>query len=183
MSVNIYLAARFETQSDAKRLRDALAEHGIGCTSRWLEEEPSLDATLTDERRRYIAAMDVFDVRRAQALVLWNPTEKHKVGTGGCHTEVGMALAWGLPVFVVGYDLKDPLPLVPSNVFHFLSQVKCYAWPQHLDALAHQIRQECPDFGPTWDSAEEQKQKACKHPGGLKQLPACSDCGGTLVVA
>lgn len=111
--ISVYIAARFQDQPEARKLRDQLHELGIGCTSRWLEEEPSLDATLSDAHRERLAEMDMLDVRRAQALVLYNPEEKAKIGTGGCHTEVGMALAWGIPVILYG---------ARSNIFHYLSR-------------------------------------------------------------
>ena len=145
--ISVYVAARWETKDDAAKLRDALAERGIGCTSRWLEEEPSL-GDVPEEKKRRVAGMDALEVRRAQALVLWNPPEKHRQGTGGCHVEVGMALALGIPVLVVGGG---------SNVFHWLPGVTRIRfsgfWPDSDDlmALVAAIKSACVDYGSTWD--------------------------------
>src|SRR5579872_2722470 len=116
MTVSVYVAARFETIADARRVRDALLARGLGCTSRWLEEEPSL-GDIPEEKKRHVAAVDLYDVARAQALVLWNPEELRRTGTGGCHAEVGYALARGIPVFVLG---------PATNVFMFLPAVRVF---------------------------------------------------------
>src|SRR5208282_3971745 len=41
MSISVYVAARWETKDDAAKLRDGLAEFGIRCTSRWIDEGAS----------------------------------------------------------------------------------------------------------------------------------------------
>ena len=186
-----YVAARWETKDDADKLRDALAERGIGCTSRWLEEEPSL-GDVPEEKKILVAGMDALDVRRAQALVLWNPPEKHRQGTGGCHVEVGMALALGIPVLVVGGG---------SNVFHWLPGVTRIrfsgSWPDSDDlrALVAAIKSACPDYGPAWDSPEDQEARreaerfkvrmaGCKNEKHAERrgliVGVCSSCGATL---
>ncbi len=162
--ISVYIAARWETKDDAAKLRDELAKRGIGCTSRWLEEEPSL-GDIPVEKKRHVALMDVYDVRRAQALVLWNPAEKHRVGTGGCHTEVGMAFAAGMPVpvFVVGYDPHKYITAAASNVFHFLPGVLShFLFPRDVDLLVECIKASVVDFGPTWDSPKEQERTVVK---------------------
>lgn len=73
-----------------------------------------------------------------------------------------MALAMGIPVFVVGGG---------SNVFHWMSGVQRHVEPNGsevnrsalMDGLVHAIRSKCEDFGPTWDSPEEQAQKALQN--------------------
>jgi hypothetical protein len=157
VTISVYVAARWENKPEAMKLRDALAKHGIGCTSRWLEEEPSLTSVPAkpDSEKRRIAEVDVYDVRRAQALVLFNQQEKAKQGTGGCHVEFGIALGTGMPVFLVGYSTEDYLPECLLNIFHYLPQVRCFSWPAHVAALVEAIREACPDFGATWDSPKE----------------------------
>jgi hypothetical protein len=160
--ISVYVASRFDDQLAARRLRDALAERGIGCTSRWLEEEPALGSILTDEKRRHVAEMDVHDVRRAQALVLWNPEQADPTPrartTGGLYVEMGVAVGEGKPIFVVGKR---------TNVFCWLPRVFHHVEPSGtevnrralLDNLAYAIKAACPDFGPTFDSPEEQAER------------------------
>lgn len=123
--VIVYVAARFPDREDARRVRAYLESTGrIDCTSRWLDEPDGWFDSVTDAERDLVAAMDAYDVRRAQALVLLNPSDRAKVGTGGCHTEVGMALALGMPVFIFGER---------TNIFHRLSNVEAF---KELDVLA-----------------------------------------------
>lgn len=125
----VYLAARFPTIAEARKIRDQLVEAGIEVTSRWLEEEPSGEAQLSGTDRAMLAFMDLYDVRRAHALVLYNPTDKLKVGGGGCHVETGMALAFGMPVFVLGER---------SNIFHYLPSAVVVDNIELLVATLHQ---------------------------------------------
>jgi hypothetical protein len=146
--IEVYIAAAWEDKEFAGQLRDALAKHGIGCTSRWISEGPSkssLGDHFTDNQRSVVALGNVNDIRRSRALVHLNPTPRHKVGTGGRHWETGLAYGWGLPLFLVGYDPNDSLPDARSNIFHFLRGVKCFTWPHHVEALAEAIREACPD--------------------------------------
>jgi len=110
MSISIYIAAPFSLQLVGRQVRDAFARHGIVSTARWLEEEPSLEKTISHAQRCFLGHMDLFDVRRAQGLVLLNPEEYREKGTGGRHVEVGAALAVGNPVWILG---------VRSNIFHW----------------------------------------------------------------
>lgn len=114
MKTAIYVASRFMHQEQSKKIRDQLVAAGFDVTSRWLEEEPSLESSLTDERRRELADMDVHDVKRAHCLVLYNPDDVAKVGTGGCHYECGIAAGMGMPIFVLGPK---------SNIFHWRKDV------------------------------------------------------------
>jgi hypothetical protein len=163
VTISVYVASRFPDQEAAKKLRVELADRGIGCTSRWLEEECSLgNLPASDEQKIRFARMDRYDVRRAQAVVLWNPNDKAQVGTGGCHNETGMAFMLAeLPVFVIGRA---------SNIFHFLPEARVYGFAHYttdsqlFDELADEIREECGDFGPTWDSPAEQQAKFKRAP-------------------
>lgn len=149
LMISVYVAARWETKSDAARLRAALAERGIGCTSRWIDEGGSVSSIgdrFTDEQRGLVALQNVHDVKRARALVLWNPEELRKIGTGGCHWETGLAFGWGMPIFLVGSSEKEICPEARSNIFHFLLGVRSFTWPHHLDALAAAIREACLDL-------------------------------------
>ncbi len=150
MTIAVYIAARWENKADAAALRDALAKHDIGCTSKWISEGPSVSSlgdNFDDKQRSRVALGNIIDIQHGRALILFNPTSKHKVGTGGCHWETGAAYAWGKPIFLVGYDPNDITPDSRSNIFHFLRGIKCFTWPHHVEALAEAIKEACPDLG------------------------------------
>lgn len=117
MKISIYVASRFAHHPEARKVRDQLVAAGFDVTSRWLEGEPSLESKLSDERRRELAEMDVYDVKRARCLVLYNPVDSAKVGTGGCHYECGIASAMGMPIFVLGPR---------TNIFHWRENVQTF---------------------------------------------------------
>lgn len=104
----VYVASRFYDKERARALAKILEDEGFAVTSRWFDYESAL-GTMTDEHRRHVAQLDAYDVRQSQALVFWNPSDRVQSG-GGCHVEVGMALALGIPVFVLGER---------ENVFHW----------------------------------------------------------------
>lgn len=104
MVPRVYIAAPYPLKDNAAQLRALLKQHGIDCTSRWIDGPYALpdDVNAND---------DLQDVLNAHAVVAINPTEFHNVGTGGRHIEVGYALAHAIPVFILGGQ---------SNVFHAL---------------------------------------------------------------
>lgn len=196
LDLEVYVAARWDTKAQAAELRDALAKHGIGCTSRWISEGPSVSSIgdgFTDAQRAVVALGNVQDVKRARALVLWNPGDLHKVGTGGCHWETGLAYGWGMPQFIVSpiTDSKDSR----SNIFHFLPGVQCFSWPHHLEVLAIAIRAACPTIAvdavrattirATVSRFSIESGLGCQHervriplePGDVR---SCADCGAAL---
>lgn len=176
--ISVYVAAPFDEQENAKKLRDALAKHGIGCTSRWLHEEASLgNVPASMENKIKFARMDRYDVRRSQAVVLWNPAEYAKSGTGGRHVESGLGFAYSeMPVFIVG---------VQSNIFAYLPEAVFidskfgFSDAHWVERLVCQIKERCPDYGPTWDSPGEIRQKECRHEAGTSDFtyPKCLACG------
>lgn len=108
--LHVYLAGRSEDQAVVRTLRDRLAKHGIGCTSTWLTE----NGIIPDFKKA--ALICLMDIARADAVVLFNDEKLHRTGTGGRHTEVGIAIATGKPVVVLGKQ---------ENVFHHLDLVRC----------------------------------------------------------
>lgn len=108
----IYVAARHEDREQAMELAEGLVEEGAVVCSRWIwkkGEEPTKGS-----ERRLLAQQDLQDLSLAHALVFYNPARSHNTGSGGCHTEVGYALALGKVVVVVGGM---------ENVFHDLMEV------------------------------------------------------------
>lgn len=108
MKVAVYIAGRSEDQAVAQTLRERLATRGIGCTSTWL------NGFIADPRKAALICLT--DIARADAVVLVNDEKVHRTGTGGRHTEVGIAIGTGKPVVLVGKQ---------ENVFHHLALVRC----------------------------------------------------------
>lgn len=102
-----YVAAPYELRIEAIRLMNYLEDKGIEVTSTWLRQLDVED----DEHAR----IDLNDVARADELIIINPEEFKRSGTGGRHVEVGYALALGKKVTIVG---------IKSNIFHHLSDVR-----------------------------------------------------------
>jgi hypothetical protein len=102
MTKRIYIAAPWHHRTTARVVRDAFAAAGYGCTSRWLDfvGDSSDPAGLAQE-----AAHDYDDVFEADTLILLNLPGGH----GGKDVETGLALAWNIPVILIGRA---------TNVFH-----------------------------------------------------------------
>lgn len=110
--------------------RRLLEREGLTVTSRWLDMASTPPASL--EAQAAIAAACLEDVQRADAVIAFTdaPTS---YWTGGRHVEVGAALAWDKPIYVVG-------PV--ENVFHALPHPRVVRCRDVADVLAHLGREE-----------------------------------------
>lgn len=106
MISRVYIAAPYQMRADASALRMHLERHGISCTSHWIDGPMPHD--------QLAAARDINDVKSSEALILMNPESFKESGTGGRHTELGMALILQLPIFVLG---------TRTQIFHTLPQI------------------------------------------------------------
>lgn len=118
----VYLSGRFLLAEDLQRARMGLVAAGLECTARWLDGDLG--------GARVMAAIDFDDVKRSHALVAWaDPAVEFSpypfAARGGRHVEVGLAMAWGIPVYVVGPR---------ENVFHHLTPER--ATILHFDTWA-----------------------------------------------
>ena len=105
--MKLYIATRFDMWRDAKAAALKLADAGHEITSRWIQTAEDLDGECTaipvgDDRRLTNALIDVFDIRRADGLVVLVPDES---GTG-MWWEAGFAYGIGKPVAYVGPGLE-----------------------------------------------------------------------------
>lgn len=93
--MKIYLCSMYQRREALKFSALKLAEAGIENTARWLTVD---DQTCPADG----AMMDVEDVRRSDAIICF--TEHPAVGytTGGRWVEFGLAMAWGIPIYIVG---------------------------------------------------------------------------------
>jgi NTP pyrophosphatase (non-canonical NTP hydrolase)/nucleoside 2-deoxyribosyltransferase len=116
MAKKVYVASAWVTGNRAVEVKKQLEAAGIEVTSRWLErvDKPddasydySKDADYMNNHARLESEKDIEDVRRADAVVVVNLAKSE-----GKAVETGMAIAWGIPVIVIGEK---------TNTFHSLS--------------------------------------------------------------
>lgn len=135
--VSFYLAARFGRRDELQQQYvPELHARGYGVTARWLTQHQKLDeghpaAQYSNADRTQFALHDYEDVHRASRLIAFTEDPKADVAPhgrrGGRHVELGLALAWGKLVYVVGYR---------ENVFCHLPQVMFYeTFNQLLETL------------------------------------------------
>jgi nucleoside 2-deoxyribosyltransferase len=119
--MKVYIAGPFNTKDQRRQDARVLEEYGVIVTSRWMYETVPHTASIKDLPDAYhaeTATADLEDIARADALLMFIPTDKELVDTplrtasrGGRHFEMGYACAKGKPIFVIGPK---------ENVFHFL---------------------------------------------------------------
>lgn len=95
----LYLASTFEDRKRIREYRDQLADLNIEVTSRWIEHDDSVTANDPNENLHDNALLDLADVRRADALVLFNDIDG---GRGGRWVEMGFALNLLMPIYIIG---------------------------------------------------------------------------------
>jgi hypothetical protein len=114
----IYIAGRFGRRDELGDVARELESAGATVTSRWLFDDggPLENAQLRpDGRGRRMAEMDLEDVRAADICLAFTERPDEAQGRGGRHTELGIALALGRRVIVVGPR---------EQVFHCLPTVE-----------------------------------------------------------
>jgi hypothetical protein len=124
---SVYFAARYSRHEELNSYRAELEALGIEVTSRWLDTLPRTRSLYTEDDWRALGLVDQEDVLAADTLVCFAESEGEG-GNGGRHVEVGMALALGRRVIVVGRR---------EHIFHFLPEVEVVeSWPEALRLLA-----------------------------------------------
>lgn len=142
-----YLASRYSRRVELCGYREQLRPIGIEVTSRWLNGSHQIsrdgqpigdhgeqlvdgDDGSQDERaaelREQFAQDDFDDVMAAKMVIAFTEPPRSDASRGGRHVELGLALASGKQVLVVGYR---------ENIFCWLPQVRffetwddCLAW-------------------------------------------------------
>lgn len=124
---SVYFAARYSRRDELNRYRAELDALGIDVTSRWLATEPRIRSEYSDDDWRELGLIDQEDVLAADTLVCFTEPDGAG-GNGGRHVELGMALALGRRVIVVGRR---------EHIFHHLPEVDLVeSWPEALRLLA-----------------------------------------------
>jgi hypothetical protein len=135
MDAKVYLAARYSRREELCGYRDELSGRGHEVTSRWLNGSHQLDnqgVPISDEGERrfeeadpsadhlriHFAEEDMKDVLSAGTVIAFTEEPRSGNSRGGRHVELGMALAAGKQVIIVGPR---------ENVFCWLPQVEHYS--------------------------------------------------------
>lgn len=113
--ITVYVSARYEDRQKARELR-ALLEcyRDVRVKSSWLDGPDQPMSSLGGEQAFKAATSDIEEIGQADVFVRLNPVGGDRSGTGGRHVEFGIALAFGLPVVLVGERM---------NVFDYLTGV------------------------------------------------------------
>lgn len=125
--MKIYVSAAWSRKKEMYKVAQSLEASGHTCTSQWVvvDADSMADA----------AAVDAYDIQRCDLVLRFSDPEffgkKHsvvprKLISGARHTEVGMGLAWGKKIAVVGgaQNAFDYLP----QVMHFATCMEFIAW-------------------------------------------------------
>lgn len=116
---NIYLAASYSRREEIRAYAERLkAETGDKVVSRWLWEEPTLsDAELLKpeniNRAREVAEGMLLDLNAADCLLVFCTPELPST-RGGMHVEMGVSLALGHMIYLIG---------TPPNLFYRSPQI------------------------------------------------------------
>lgn len=113
--MRVYVASKFENTEEVHRVMDALKAAGHTITHDWTHENPGNREGA--EKTAFLvecATKDMEGVQTADALFLIN----HPNGKG-MWTELGMAIAWNIPVFFAcperAYNIFTELPGVETH--------------------------------------------------------------------
>ena len=101
----IYLAARYDRKDEIEKIAEQLSTDFI-IVSTWHDKQ---DKPLVPiEWLRRSAWNDYLELQSAEIVVVFTDGERC---SGGKHTEFGLALAWGIPILLVGQR---------EQVFHYM---------------------------------------------------------------
>ena len=127
MSLRIYVAAPWSNRDVAATVARQLRDKGHVITHDWwsYEGEATNGMDPDDKFMKQCADDDYRAVRTADLLLLLNLQDRGKE-TSGKAVETGLALAWGIPIIMVGSK---------TNVFHYLPDI--YKASSIENALEH----------------------------------------------
>jgi hypothetical protein len=132
--IKVYVAARYEDRDDALSVKKFLNEHGFAVTSTWLlpsdADNPMEKIKKTPGLCEQLSETAEHDITLSDALVVLSPEKAHRSGTGGRHTEVGIAIALNKGIVLYGS---------PENVFHYRKSILTVPWGER-PGLVHAIQ-------------------------------------------
>ena len=118
--MKIYLAANYSRHPEMREVRTILEEQGFRVTARWINGFHEALEGQPNSRNATFASEDWEDLHDSNLMIWYATDTPEQRGRGGRHVEFGLALAWGIQIFVIGRK---------ENVFHWLEQV------QHFESL------------------------------------------------
>jgi nucleoside 2-deoxyribosyltransferase len=121
LPLKVYIAASVTDKENARALRIKLGGIGVQCTSSWIDENNVTDPIENENRCRYLAKMDIEDIKKAQLIIFLSGTTK----SPGKTTEIGYCLGTNKPVFFLG---------TVYSVFHWLDKI--VRWESEEQLLA-----------------------------------------------
>lgn len=123
----VYVAAPWSWQARTRRKAVELREMGYDCSPAWLEEDDASIENQTAGWERHRALVDIHQIGMANILIAFTCGPGKGPARGGRHVELGLALAWGKRVIVVGPR---------ENIFCHLPEVEHYkTWKECKHAL------------------------------------------------
>ncbi len=126
--MKVYLAARYSRNPEMRQYRDELVAMGHTVTSQWINGKHEIPQSIggdtpVDYGQRF-ALEDWQDVFAADVMIAYTEAAQPQGSRsrGGRHVELGLALAWGKDIIVVGPR---------ENVFYYLPEVTVVStWEQ-----------------------------------------------------
>lgn len=101
--MRIYLASGFNWRHNFRTLAKNIEAKGHTVTSSWIyiDERPERSHPFWDEFAKAIAASNLIDLLRSDALVI-DTRGMRPDNNGGADSELGFALAKGWPIYLIG---------------------------------------------------------------------------------
>ena len=123
--MKIYLSSRYGRIHEMQAMAAWLRNHGHTVTSRWLNDDESLDIyTPEHDTAREWAFQDIEDIRAADCLVAFTEQPQSPWSRGGRHVELGYAMGEGKSTVVVGPR---------ENIFCHCSHLWCETVQEFMD--------------------------------------------------
>ena len=129
--MKVYVAGKFEDRFEIRTVMNRLRAVGHEVTHDWTYEDPGdLQGDALASFLTHCAEADMNGVLEADILVLIN----HKLAFGAA-AEMGMAIAWGKVVYVVGPEIRD-------NIFFHLKEADGMRLFSDLDSCLAAIEED-----------------------------------------
>jgi len=120
--LKVYIASRYSRRHEMQQYAQDLRADGYIVTSRWILGAHEASDALNDAERERFAKEDWDDLVGSQFLVTFSEDNTSIKDPGQCrggrHVELGIALAIGMPVFLIGPR---------ENIFHWLPRVRIFS--------------------------------------------------------
>lgn len=116
--LSVYLAAPYATKDEIRRHASELEALGCEVTAQWLDEPHAATVAFTSrdpEELRAFARRDIDDIARAEVFLFFSLDPEQPTKRGGRHVELGLAVAQGKRIIVIGPR---------ENIFHFLPEIE-----------------------------------------------------------